>query len=90
MTAWLLIILLGLSSAAIWLAVRRITKLEDRLQQEWREQTTKHLQELDTALEEWLGELKLPQLEGETQRKAVAHQLRTVLIEKLLRQRIPG
>ncbi len=34
--------------------------------------------------------LELPQLEEETRRKEVAHQLRTALIEKLLLQRLPN
>jgi len=90
MTAFFLIILLALSLAAIWLAASKLDMMERRQQQEWIEQTAMHLQELDTALEEWLEALKLPQLEEETQRKEAARRLRTVLIEKLLRQRILG
>jgi hypothetical protein len=47
------------------------------------------LQELDEALAHWLLTLGLPQLEEQTKREEAAHQLSTVLIEKLMRRRLP-
>ena len=49
-----------------------------------------HWTELDTALEEWMAMLGLPQLAVETRRKEAARQLHTVLIEKLMLQRLPN
>jgi hypothetical protein len=48
-----------------------------------------HLKELDNELSMWLYELGLPQLEEEKKRHEMACRLRTVLIEKLLRQKLP-
>jgi hypothetical protein len=79
-----------LFAAAIWLATYTKAKTAEQLQQELKEQTAMRLIALDTALEEWLVMLGLPQLEKETQRKEVAIRLRTVLIEKLLIQRVPN
>ena len=58
--------------------------------QELRGQAATHLQELDTAIDDWLAMLELPALEEQTKRKEVATQLRTVLIEKLMLQRVLG
>lgn len=79
-----------LFAAAIWLATYRKAKTVKQQQQELKEQTATRLIALDTALEEWLMMLGLPQLEKETQRKEAAIRLRTVLIEKLLIQRVPN
>ena len=48
-----------------------------------------NLQALDVALSDWLNLLQLPQLAEETKRQEVASKLRTVLIEKLMRQKVP-
>jgi hypothetical protein len=45
--------------------------------------------ELDNELSMWLYALGLPQLEEEKKRQEVASKLRTVLIEKLMRQKVP-
>ena len=47
------------------------------------------LMELDNELSMWLYALGLPQLAEETKRQEVASKLRTVLIEKLMRQKVP-
>jgi hypothetical protein len=47
------------------------------------------LMELDNELSMWLYALGLPQLEEEKKRQEVASKLRTVLIEKLMRQKVP-
>jgi hypothetical protein len=47
------------------------------------------LMELDNELSMWLYALGLPQLEGEKKRHEMACRLRTILIEKLLRQKVP-
>ncbi len=47
------------------------------------------LMELDNELSNWLYALGLPQLEGEKKRHEMACRLRTILIEKLLRQKVP-
>jgi hypothetical protein len=46
-------------------------------------------QQLDNELSNWLYALGLPQLEGEKKRHEMACRLRTILIEKLLRQKVP-
>jgi len=47
------------------------------------------LMELDNELSNWLYALGLPQLEEEKKRHEMACRLRTILIEKLLRQKVP-
>lgn len=59
------------------------------LEIELQEQKYKALKEMDVAIADWLEMLGLPQLEEETKRREVAHQLSIVLIEKLLRSPAP-
>ena len=59
------------------------------MEQERLKQAKQDLQALDVALSDWFDLLQLPQLAEETKRQEVAHQLRTVLIEKLMRQKVP-
>lgn len=82
------LVVLTLLLSAIWLDTCRLAKKEDQWLQEVKEQTATHLQELDTAIDDWLAMLELPALEEQTKRQEVARRLRTVLIEKLLRQRV--
>lgn len=89
-TALVFLLVLGLVLlVAIWSSTRRESKQMTQLRQEWRELEAKHLQALDTAIEEWLVMLELPALEEQTKRQAAAHQLRIVLFEKLLLWRAP-
>jgi len=49
----------------------------------------KNFQELEEGIESFLERLELPQLEGQTKRQEIAHQLSIVLIEKLLLSPVP-
>ena len=75
--------------AASVIADRRLTKQIGQLDIRLQEQKMQALKEMDAAIAEWLVMLELPQLEEETKRQAVAHQLSIVLIGKLLRSRVP-
>ena len=77
-----------LALVAVWLATRRARKREEQWLREAKEQTAKHLQELETAIEEWLLMLDLPSLAKQKKLREAVRQLRTLLIEKLLQQRI--
>ena len=63
--------------------------LMPRLEAELQEQKCRRLRELDVEIADWLETLGLPQLAEETKRLEAARRLRTVLIEKLLRSRVP-
>ncbi len=59
------------------------------MEQERLKQAKQDLLALDAALSDWFDLLQLPQLAEETKRQEAARQLRTVLIEKLMRQKVP-
>jgi hypothetical protein len=74
----------------IFYAIRKQDKLlENYIKQQQMAQETKRLEELDTALAQWLLMLELPQLEEETKRQEAACQLSTLLIGKLMLRRCP-
>jgi hypothetical protein len=89
--AWVVIALIVpslLSLFAIWLAKNTDPMTEAQLKQAMLEQRTRRFQELDTAIALWLATLELPALAEETKLQEASRQLRTVLIEKLLLQRV--
>lgn len=81
---------LVLCAAVFFYAMQRLDKREQKSLLLLSEQQTKPLEELDTAIVEWLLILKLPQLEEKTKREEAARQLSTLLIEKLMRRRCPA
>jgi len=83
------LVLLLLGATATWTAIRKLKAWERQQMQEAKERIARDLIELDTSIAEWLVMLELPALAEETRRLEAARQLRTVLIGKLLRQRIP-
>ena len=81
---------LVLCAAVLFYVIQRLDKKYQNSQLLLREQQTKPLEDLDTAIAEWLLILKLPQLEEQTKREAAARQLSTLLIEKLMLRRCPA
>jgi len=67
----------------------RARRLLAQLGAELQEQKYRRLQEPDVAIADWLEMPELLQLAEETKRLKVARRLRTVLIEKPLRSRVP-
>ena len=86
MVFFLILLLLGL--IVILIAIRKEKKTEDLQMLAARARITNDLEELDTAIADWLEMLELPGLAEETKRLEAASRLRIVLIEKLLQQRI--
>lgn len=80
--------LLLLVSTAIWIEIRKAREKEHQQMQETEERAAKDSEGLDTAIGEWLATLEPPALAKQTKRLGAARRLRTVLIGKLLRQRI--
>lgn len=60
---------------------RQLAQLEQEQQEQWRARYA----DTEVGLREWLKTLALPQLEEQTRLEEAAHQLRTVLSERLMR-----
>ena len=90
--ALILLVLLGLLCAVaalcLWLPGRasgKKTKTQMRWEQEQQVRDMAKCEEIEAGLIDWLTTLQLPALEERTKLEAAAHQLRIVLVEKLMR-----
>lgn len=79
----------GLCALGIFFVIHREEQKTERLLEQKPEQQPSPIVALDTALEDWLSMLELPQLECQKRRQEVARQLSTLLIEKLMLRRCP-
>lgn len=77
-------LVIALSLAILFYAIRKLDMKKDRSPLLLREQETTVIVLLDTAIEGWQLALKQPQLEEQTKREAAARQLSILLIEKLV------
>lgn len=84
----LLVLIGAVASLFLWLSGRasgKKTKIQTTWEQEQKVLDTARCEEIEAGLKEWLTTLQLPALEEQTKLEAAARQLRTVLVEKLMR-----
>ena len=76
-----------------WLIYREVLKERRRsaqLELKQRERDVSRCADIEEGLRDWLMTLELPQFEEQTRLEVAAHQLRIVLVERLMRgPRIP-
>lgn len=89
LTSIALLALIGaFASLFLWLPGRasgKKTRIQTTWEQEQQVRDRARCEEIEAGLKEWLTTLQLPALEEQTKLEAAARQLRTVLVEKLVR-----
>lgn len=80
-------LLLGAGLCAWWFykEAQKARQQQDLWEQEQQERWKTKYEETEEGLREWMSTLGLPQLEEETRLREAAHQLRTVLSERLMK-----
>lgn len=78
---------LALTLFFLWFLYKSIlqsSRLLIQIQQEQQEENRTRLEEIDKGLRDWLKTLEIPILADQTRLEAAAHQLRRVLVERLM------
>ena len=84
----MLVLLCAVAALCVWLIVRgrdNQAKLQAQIAARQQVRDTARCEEIEAGLKDWLTTLQLPALEERTKLEAAARQLRTVLVEQLMR-----